>query len=167
VVFFNFNYKLENKKLISSIITSDDERIMTISGTYAENGQIGASGTYFIRYDYIKKEVIDNGLNKFDSDFITKDWSEKLKKKEEKAKGSEATLENYELRNIEVLKDGSIIKTMEQYYFTSYTYQSYNGQSGTTYTHYINDIIAYKISALGKLDWLVRIDKNQIDLYYS
>ena len=93
-------------------------------------------------------------------------------KKEAKVKGSEPTLYSYKLRKADVLKDGSFIATLEQYYVVEHTTRDpKTGATTTTYTYYYNDIIAYKVGISGEFDWLVKVDKRQVSTndggYYS
>jgi hypothetical protein len=172
----DFNINLEDKKIMNVTMSSDNEKTFTLTGTYGEDGKSGTSGVYYIRFNFNKQELIDQGFKEFGKDFITQDWSERKKnkadKKEAKGKGSEPTLYSYKLRKAEVLKDGSFIATLEQYYVVQHTYTDpKTGATRTTYTYYYNDIIAYKVGVSGEFDWLVKIDKRQVSTndggYYS
>jgi hypothetical protein len=67
------------------------------------------------------------------------------------------------MRQAEVLKDGSIVGSIEQYYVVVNTYTDpRTGSTRTTYTYYYNDIIAFKVNTDGEFDWLKRISKSQI-----
>jgi len=67
------------------------------------------------------------------------------------------------MRDITILKDGTIVGTMEQFYVQVRTYS--DPRSGTTsqsYQYYYNDIIAFKINQTGKFDWIKKIRKFQV-----
>jgi len=172
----DFDLKLKGKRILYVTMSSDNEKIFTLTGTYGQEGKTGTTGVYFIRFNFNKQEVIDQGFREFGKDFITQDWSdrqkENAKKKEEKGKGEEPTLYSYKLRKSEVLKDGSFIATLEQYYVVVHTYTDpRTGANRTIYTYYYNDIIAYKVGVSGDFDWLIKIDKSQVSSndngYYS
>jgi len=172
----DFDINLDDKRILYVTMTSDNEKTFTLTGTYGKDGQSGTTGVYFIRFNFNKQEVIDQGFKEFGDNFITQDWSDRKKnkndKKKAKGKGKEPSLYNYKLRNVEVLKDGSFITTLEQYYVVQHTYTDpKTGATRTTYTYYYNDVIAYKVGVSGEFDWLVKIDKRQVSTndggYYS
>ena len=67
------------------------------------------------------------------------------------------------MRQTEVLKDGSIVGSLEQYYVVVTTYTDpRTGATRTTYTYYYNDVIAFKVGKDGGFDWLKKIDKSQV-----
>ena len=119
-----------------------------------------------VNSNFAKKEIVDEGVEKFGKDFITQDWSDRQKEKAEKreAKGKgEPQLYNYVMRQTEVLSDGSIVGSLEQYYVVVHTYTDpKTGATRTTYTYYYNDIIAFKVAADGGFEWLTKINKTQI-----
>jgi hypothetical protein len=161
-----FTLSLEGKRVEALTMNSDNERIMTLTGIYGDQGKAGVSGLFYMRADFDKQEVIDEGFEKFGKDFITQDWSdrdkEKAEKRENKGKG-EPQLYDYVMRQAEVLKDGSIVGSIEQYYVVVNTYTDpRTGSTRTTYTYYYNDIIAFKVNTDGEFDWLKRINKSQI-----
>ena len=161
-----FTLSLEGKRVEALTMNSDNERIMTLTGIYGDQGKAGVSGLFYMRADFDKQEVIDEGFEKFGKDFITQDWSdrdkEKAEKRENKGKG-EPQLYDYVMRQAEVLKDGSIVGSIEQYYVVVNTYTDpRTGSTRTTYTYYYNDIIAFKVNTDGEFDWLKRISKSQI-----
>ena len=73
---------------------------------------------------------------------------------EEKGKGT-PQLYNYRMRDARVLKDGSIVASIEQYYVISRTYTDpRTGTSTASHLYYYNDIIAFKVGVSGGFDWL-------------
>lgn len=161
-----FTLNLEGKRVEAMTMNSDNERVMTLTGIYGDEGKAGVSGLFYMRADFDDQVVIDEGFEKFGKDFITQDWTdrqkEKAEKKEKKGKG-EPQLFNYVMRQAEVLKDGSIVGSIEQYYVVVTTYTDpRTGSSRTTYTYYYNDIIAFKVNTEGEFDWLKRINKYQV-----
>lgn len=161
----DFTINIEGKRVEAMTMSSDNDHLFTFIGIYGEQGKSGVSGVFFLRADFDKKALIDQGFERFGTDFITQDWSdrqkEKAEKREEKGKG-EPQLYNYVVRQAEVLKDGSIVGSMEQYYVVQHTYTDpRTGAIRTTYTYYYNDIIAFKIGQSG-FEWLKKIRKLQV-----
>lgn len=162
----DFTIDLEGKRVEAMTMNSDNDRIFTFTGIYGDQGKAGVSGLFYLRANFDKQEIIDEGFEKFGKDFITQDWSdrqkEKAEKKERKGKG-EPQLYNYVMRQTEVLKDGSVVGSLEQYYVVVYTYTDpKTGASRTTYTYYYNDIIAFKVGVDGGFDWLKKLNKYQV-----
>lgn len=67
---------------------------------------------------------------------------------------------NLKARNILIENDGSIFIACEEYHFKEKVYVSSYGTS-ITYTHYYEDILAARIDAAGKFEWLRKIPKMQ------
>lgn len=162
----DFEINLSGKRVEAMTMNSDDKRIFTLTGIYGDENIAGVSGLFFLRANFDKQEVIDEGFEKFGKDFITQDWTnrqkEKAEKREQRGRG-EPQLYNYVMRQTEVLKDGSIVGSLEQYYVVVSTYTDpRTGSSRTTYTYYFNDIIAFKVGPEGGFDWLKKINKYQV-----
>lgn len=162
----DFTIDLEGKRVEAMTMNSDNNQVFTITGIYGDQGKAGVTGLFYLRADFNKQEVIDEGFEKFGKDFITQDWSdrqkEKAEKKERKGKG-EPQLYNYVMRQTEVLKDGSLVGSLEQYYVVVTTYTDpKTGATRTTYTYYYNDIIAFKVGVDGGFNWLKKIPKYQV-----
>jgi hypothetical protein len=157
---------LDGKRIEAMVMNSDNDKVFTIAGIYGDKGKAGVTGLMYLRANFSKKEILDEGFEKFGKDFITQDWSDRQKEKAEKreAKGKgEPQLYDYVMRQTEVLSDGSIVGSLEQYYVVVRTYTDpKTGATRTTYTYYYNDIIAFKVAADGGFDWLTKINKTQI-----
>jgi hypothetical protein len=162
----DFELGLEGKRVEAMTMQSDDDHIFTLTGIYGLEDQRGITGVFYLRADFDEREIIDSGFEKFGKDFITQDWSvrqkERAEKRESRGKG-EPQLYNYEMREANILKDGSIIASIEQYYVvTRTTRDPRTGATTTTYTYYYNDIIAYRVGKNGAFDWITKIDKQQV-----
>lgn len=157
---------LDGKRIEAMVMNSDNDKVFTIAGVYGDKGKAGVTGLMYLRANFSKKEIINEGFEKFEKDFVTQGWSDRQKEKAEKreAKGKgEPQLYNYVMRQTEVLSDGSIVGSLEQYYVVVHTYTDpKTGATRTTYTYYYNDIIAFKVGTDGGFDWLTKINKTQI-----
>jgi hypothetical protein len=162
----DFEINMKGKRVEAMSMNSDNNKVFTLTGIYGDQGKAGVNGLFFLRADFNKQETIDEGFEKFGTDFITQDWSDRQKEKAEKreAKGKgEPQLYNYVMRQTEVLKDGSIVGSIEQYYVVVRTTQDpRTGISTTTYTYYYNDVIAFRVGEDGEFDWLKKINKYQV-----
>jgi hypothetical protein len=162
----DFDINLDGKRVEAISLNSDNKRILTLTGIYGDNRVAGVSGMFFIRANFDKQEIIDEGFEKFDNNFITQDWSDRQKEKADRRiqQGKSAPqLYNYVMRQTEVLQDGSIVGSLEQYYVQVNTYTDpRTGLVRQTFTYYFNDIIAFKIGTEGGFDWLKKINKYQV-----
>jgi hypothetical protein len=160
-----YTIDLKGRRVETMTMNSDNNRLFTISGVFGEEQQSGVAGLFYMRFDFDRNEMINEGFEKFDKNFITQDWSERQKEKaernEDKGKG-EPQLYNYRMRQSEILKDGSIVGSMEQYYVVTNTYYDGRGNSRSSYSYYYNDIVAFKIGKEGGFDWLKKINKEQV-----
>ena len=162
----DFEISMQGKRVEAMAMNSDNNRIFTLTGIYGETSKAGVTGLFYLRADFAGRKVINEGFERFGKDFITQDWSdrqkEKAEKREQRGKG-EPQLYNYVMRQTEVLEDGSLVGSLEQYYVVVSTYMDpRTGASRTTYTYYYNDIIAFKVGASGGFEWLQKIPKYQV-----
>lgn len=84
---------------------------------------------------------------------------QRLTRWDEKKEENELSLTELRLDDVEVSDDGSVLITGQDYYYT--VTRSQNGGSYTTY--YYNDIYTCKISPTGKLAWVKKLPKAQIN----
>ena len=159
-----FSLNLNGRRISDMQMKSNDNKVFTFSGLYAENSlKRGISGVFYLRINYQTKELINQGFIPFESEKINKNWSIVDNRYIKRYRnGNEPELYNYRLRNMEVLKDGSIIGSMEQYYVYSRTnYDTRSGSSNTINYYYYDDIVAFKIGSQNKFDWITTIPKSQ------
>lgn len=161
-----FDLVLKGGKFISDLsFSSDNNRMLTFTGLYSDQGYTGVKGVFFFKLDFNKKVMLNEGWEEFSQDFITSDWSERAKKKAAKrtAKGKgEPELYEYDIRNIQTLKDGSMIGMLEQFFIRVVTYTDSKGNTRTTYYYYYNDVIVYKVNKNGGFEWVKKIKKYQV-----
>jgi hypothetical protein len=162
----DFELNLEGKRVEAMTMNSDNQRILTLTGVYGDNNIPGVSGIFYVRANFDSQEIVDQGFEPFGKDFITQDWTERQRERSDRRtqRGrSEPQLYNYVMRQSEVMEDGSIVGSMEQYFVQVYTYT--DPRTGTfrqSFTYYYNDIIAFKIGPNGGFDWLKKINKYQV-----
>ena len=162
----DFKIELEGKRVEAMSMSSNDQGVFTVTGIYGDMNSSGVKGVFHQKIDLESEEIIVEGFKEFDESFITQDWSERQIKKAEKkrSKGKGAPqLYNYKMRDVTILKDGSIVGTMEQFYVQ--VNSNTDPRTGTitqNYYYYYNDVIAYKISPKGNFEWVKKIRKYQV-----
>lgn len=156
---------LKGRRVESLTMNSDDDGVFSIVGAYGEQDLFGVAGVFNLKLDFFKRKIISESFNKFTQDFITQDWSdrsiEKANKRKARGKGG-PQLYDYLMRQTEVMPDGSVIGSMEQYYTITRTTTDARGFTSSTTSYYYNDIIAFKITEDGEFDWVKKIMKNQV-----
>ncbi len=160
----DFVLDLKGLRVEAMTLSSNSKNQFTVTGIYGEMGTNGVLGIFYQNIDLSNGQVINEGLEKFNESFITKDWTERdhrrAEKRETRGKGTTPHLYNYRMKEITLLDDGSIIGTMEQFFIQIQNDSDYRlGTSTQTYYYYYNDIIAYKINPQGKFDWVEKIKK--------
>lgn len=165
----DYTLDVAGKRVEAMAMTSDDHNVFTITGIYGNMEENGVLGVFYQRVDLKSGEKLDEGFRDFPREFITQDWSERqlkrLKRREDRGMDEEPQLYNYNMREVTITDDGSIVGTMEQYYVQVRSYaDTRSGQSSSTYYYYYNDIMAYKISPEGEFAWLAKIPKYQVSM---
>ncbi len=160
---------IQGKRVETITIESDNNHILTLTGVYGELNKIGINGIFYLKLDFNKQEIINKGFEEFKVDFITQDWTEKqkekAKKKELNGKSGEPQLYDYKIRETNILPDGSLICSLEQYYVLSSSYRDpRTGSISTTNTYYYKDIITFKFGNEGKFIWINKINKQQVSM---
>ena len=162
----DFKIDLNGKRVEAMSMTSDENNVFILTGIYGLMNTLGVEGIFHQRVDLNTGKKLNEGFKEFEESFITQDWSERAKKKAEKKKSrgrGEPQLFDYKMRDITILKDGTIVGTMEQFYVHVRTYSDpRSGTTSQTYQYYYNDIIAFKIDQTGKFDWVKKIRKFQV-----
>ncbi len=157
---------LENKKIYTMIMSSEDSSMVSVSGLYGLQDEVGIRGVFYQKLDMLREREIDKGFCELKTDIITEGWTDrakkKLKKKEERGK-EDAIFFNYEMRATIPFEDSSLVGTMEQHFIQErMTDMQQGGLSSNTFYYYYNDIIVYKINSKGSFDWTKKIRKYQV-----
>lgn len=159
---------VDEKRVVAMALTSDTNDVFTITGVYGDKEEPGVQGVFYQRIDLKTANEIASGMEDFERSFITQSWSQRelnrANRREARGKG-EPQLYNYQMREANILDDGTIVGTMEQYYVqVRSSYDSRTGQSTNTYYYYYNDIIVYKIDKNGDFSWFKKIPKYQVSM---
>lgn len=164
----DFTLDLDGKPVVALSMYSNDNNVFTLTGIYGSKDQVGVAGVFYQKLNLNSGEVIGEEFKKFDEEFITQDWSDRLIKRAEKRKKNgkgDPELFSYKMRDVTFLSDGSIIGSMEQYYVqVRSNSDGRSDQSSSMYYYFYNDIIAYKIDSAGVFAWVVKIEKDQVSI---
>jgi len=133
---------------------------MVIACTYSKKAlSHGTDGIFLAMIDPDGKVIkYKNGYYEFPLAELEKFESARTRRKMEK----KDDYENPDLvvRNVTVESDGSVFVACEEYHVEQTS--SYDGRNWTYYTtYYYEDMLAAKISASGKFEWLRKIPKKQ------
>jgi len=162
----DYQLDLGGKRVEAMSMFSDDNDLFTVTGIYGDQRVAGVKGVFFQRINLTTLEKQEEGFKEFEASFITEDWSDRDKRRSERQmdRGRSAPqLYNYKMRDATILKDGSIIGTMEQFYVqVSSNTDTRNGTVSQSYYYYYNDIIAFKIDSEGEFAWVTKVRKYQV-----
>lgn len=166
----NFDVSIGNNIYSVALKILPDESTV-VFGTYSNEKAKGVSGAFFQKIN-ASNQVEFTTLEEFEEEFITRDWSERQKKKAEKKKESknpkkaaEPSLFSFFMHDLAVKENGDFVLLAEQYYMyvTTTTHYGANGQTHTTTTyHYVyGDVVAVNCTAEGEVTWKQKVDKYQ------
>ena len=162
----NFDLDLGGRRVEAMTLSSDNDRIFTITGIFGESGKAGVNGLFYQKLDFNKQAVLDEGFEYFTNDFIVQDWTDREKERAERRQSrgwAGPQLYSYVMRQTEVLTDGSIVGSLEQYYVQEVAYNDpRTSMIRTYYNYYFNDIIVFKVDAEGGFNWIKKINKYQV-----
>ena len=163
---YPFILPLSDHRIFDLKIDTDHSNLLTVSALTGnkDKNDNGIKGVYHATIEIQSKKIISQGKSEFDIAFITKDWSERAKKRAleraEKGKGA-PELYDYELREMYPLKDGSIVGVLEQFFVQNLTYS--DPRTGMIYTRYVynyDDLITFKISPDNSFTWIKKNTKE-------
>jgi hypothetical protein len=159
-----YTMPVEGKRIEALSINTDDQSVFTITGVYGSNEFGGVNGVFFMQLNYQSQQIIRQGFQEFQKDFITEDWSDralrKLERRIEQGK-TEPAFYDYKMREAQILPDGSIIGLMEQNYVEVRTYSDMRSIVTYSYVYHYNDIVAFKIGENNSFEWIEKIKKSQ------
>ena len=162
----DYELDLGGKRVEAMSMFSDSSNIFTVTGIYGQAKIAGVNGVFHQRIDLNSMKKIDESFKEFDPSFITEDWSDRAIRRAERQKQrgkGDPQLYNYQMRDVTILKDGSVVGTMEQFYVqVRSNNDTRTGTVSQSYYYYYNDIIAYKISPKGAFDWVKKVRKYQV-----
>lgn len=160
-----YTISVRGKRIEAISVNSDDSTAYTITGVYGANEYKGIQGVFYMKLDFQNEKILEENFREFGKDFITEDWSKKdidrVEKNEAKGK-DEPSLYNYQMREAQILPDGSMIGIMEQNYVVVRSFSDARSIMTYSYTYYYNDIIVFKIGSEGDFEWISKVKKSQV-----
>lgn len=160
-----YTVSVRGKRIEAISVNTDDSTAYTITGVYGANEFKGVQGIFYMKLDFQNEQILEESFQEFGKDFITEDWSQRdidiAEKREIKGK-DEPSLYNYQMREAQILPDGSMIGIMEQNYVVVRSFSDARSIMTYSYTYYYNDIIVFKIDKGGEFAWINKIKKSQV-----
>ena len=111
-------------------------------GFYSDNGTSSINGSYFLKIDQNTTSITSKSFKEFGIDFITQNMTDKKQKessKNEKTKGKDVELYEYDLEDIVLRDDGGAILIGEQYFVREVTTTDFQGNINISYHYYYNE----------------------------
>lgn len=157
------SFKYENR-LIESLQLFKSEDNVSAVGFYGKKDESRINGICLINLNPEDLSIKGEKFTAFSETFLTDKYGNKDgKKKKSKKKG----IRNIDFKSVYSLSDGGIILNAEEFYITTYTTTSSNGNMTTRTVYNFNDIMSVKIDKSGELVWSRNINKRQTGLSNS
>ena len=171
--FSEYELNIDEKRVFDIGVSALDS-VLTVTGTYGQPYSTGSQGVFLQRINLNQQVITNEYFDLFPREFMTESMTENQIDRMERRESRGRTgpqLNNYAIRSIHPLEDGSTIVVAEQFYIYQQSTTDSKGISQTIYHYYFNDIVAYKIDAQGLFSWIVRLPKEQHSVndygYYS
>ncbi|MFN5416767.1 MAG: hypothetical protein ACK5B9_06890 [Flavobacteriia bacterium] len=146
-----FDFKLDSAAYITSFVINESKKSLEFAGVYSYLKDGNSHGFYNFTYDFEN----ENQTSKF-----TEFSSAKLKSLWNRLLSSEQKIQFiYQIKNLNLLDDGSKILSFEQIYRRIDQADMNGGISAISY--FYNDILSYRLSDKNELLWESKIDKYQ------
>lgn len=161
----DYTLPFQGKRVEAISVNTNDSSSYIITGVYGANEFNGAQGVFYMKLNFKNQEITQQSFHEFDKDFITEDWTKREKERAERreARGvDEPSLYNYQMREAQLLPDGSMVGIMEQNYVVVSTFSDVRSIMTISYTYYYNDIVLFKINKDGAFGWVTKVKKSQI-----
>lgn len=142
------------------------------AGFYSEKNSNSVRGTYFFKINKETGELYNQGIKEFEFEFLTELFTDRQKKKAEKAEKDnndkrQAELFEYDLDKLILRSDGGAVLVAEQYY-VRVTDERFRDlatgywQNRTNRHYHYNDVIVVNIGPDGDIDWATHVPKRQV-----
>lgn len=157
-------------KRVEAIEMKSNDSLFTLTGLYAEKDAQGTTGVFYLTLNSVNGSINKQGFVPFSAELTRLQWSDNNRvygrnNLMNQNWQSSSQLYDYRLRNMDLLPDGSIIGSVEQYYVYSRTnFDSRTGISNSVNYYYYDDILAFKIGIGNNFDWCKTIEKSQASL---
>jgi hypothetical protein len=147
---------------------SSTDSLFTLTGLYSDVNAQGTTGVFYMTIDSEKDSISKQGFIAFSNELTRLQWSDNTRfngRNFNDSWQSTNQLYEYRLRNMNLLPDGSIVGSVEQYYVYSRTnFDTRTGISNSVNYYYYDDILAFKIGVNNSFDWCKTIEKSQSSL---
>jgi len=151
----DYGIELGNEFINDIDFSVDSSGNVVCAGLYSELGLNNASGSFFIKIDREKKQISEQVLTPFESDFAAQftDGTRFRKKSE---------LSDFKMDHLVHFKDGSYALVAEQYILDEVCFTDFRtGMISCTNYYYYNNIVVVKMMANGEVEWAANIPKFQ------
>lgn len=149
-----------DKRIFNFGVVSKDS-LAVVTGTWGNETDAGALGLFYARIDLQKRTIGPVKFEVFSPEMLIQSQFEADPNNNVNTREAQQTLVNYAFRNLILRPDGSLIVLAEQYYIYEYNTTDSRGMSNYVNYYYYNDCLVYSISDSARLNWFVRIPKQQ------
>jgi hypothetical protein len=142
---------------------------MRLVGLFSSDRRQNVRGVYSALFDTYSNQLLDPTYQNFSFDIRTKDLGYIGRKRADRTESESdeermAELSNYHIERTHRLADGSLVLLAEQQIIDTRTQYDAMGRWRTVTMYYYNDIVVFKISPQGQLEWTSVVPKTQVQV---
>ncbi|WP_017731498.1 hypothetical protein [Nafulsella turpanensis] len=165
-----YGIELPGKFLTEIKITTDHQQNLIGGGFYADKGSTDVKGAYFFRINGLTNEVTSKSNMAFAADFVPQTFESQslselgLPQVVPFDGAHQLKRSDFELHELVLRKDGSILLLGEQYSLTTTTrvnQRQSGAKSETNYFYNYKDVLLVSMSKKGEIEWAQKIGKRQ------
>jgi hypothetical protein len=151
----DYGVELGNEFINDIDFSIDSLGNVVCSGLYSNLGLNNAAGSFFIKIDRGQKQITEQILTPFESDFAAQ-FEEGTRFK------NKIGISDFKMDHFVHFKDGTYALVAEQYILDQVCYTDFRtGMVSCTNYYYYNNIVVVKMLANGEVEWAANIPKFQ------
>jgi hypothetical protein len=150
------------------LLTKNEE--LLVSGFYTDDAQSDVRGVFFTRIDRATNEVISTTSQPFSQAFLSSGkaaWERSYWDELVAQQNRDYQLNNFRILEFQMTSDSGFVVVAEHQEVDAIQKNSSTEENTTPkydYRYYFDDVIVYKLSSEGILEWVERIPKTQSSL---
>lgn len=153
----NTSFKNADKFMSSLELIKSDNRIACV-GFYGKTDENKINGVSLFNLNPETLKMESEKFTPFSEEFLTDKYGNKDNRKKRKQKKG---IKNIDFKSVFMLDNGDVIINAEEFYTTTHTSVSADGDMKTRTTYHFDDIMSLKLDKEGNIKWARNINKRQ------
>jgi len=151
------SFKNEDKFISSLELVKSKDRLKCI-GFYGKKDEDRINGVSLFNLNPETLKMEKEKFTPFSEEFLHDKYGNKDGKI---ARKKDKGIKNIDFKGLYLMENGDVIVNAEEYYVTSHTVTSTNGNMRTRYVYHFDDIMSLRLDEDGRLKWARNINKRQ------